>query len=193
MVMLSLIVDWSGPFDSMGAAQEAATKYELGEVLYLATGKLVRQRISHIQYVGIAGNLKKRFDDQNHHIVNVTRDCKIWIGEISSHSVAGRKSKSHPVKHSLAVYRAEWLIAYFLKLPLNSSKRKRPPPGSLVVFSRWFHRDFEERYANRPHPEWPDFIEYDHDYDHAQLAWFGSPARRERLSKSEIEALALKA
>jgi hypothetical protein len=153
----ALIADWSGPFASMSVARDAAIDNDLGEVLYLATGRRAYQ----------------------------------WIGEIASHGVAGRRGAKHPVQHTVAVDRAEWALAYFLALTLNKRKRRKPPPESLVLVNRWFAPDLKTRRIKRGHPDWPDFIEYDHDDATALIQWFGAPPRRRRLSGRDISDLAL--
>lgn len=188
----ALIADWSGPFASVSVARDAAIANDLGEVLYLATGRRAYQRQTTMQYVGISNDLNARFNDPNHPInQRITGRCGIWIGEIVSHGVAGRRGAKHPVQHTVAVDRAEWALAYFLALTLNERKRHKPPPESLVLVNRWFAPDLKTRRIQRGHPDWPDFIEYDHDDATALIQWFGSPPRRRRLSGKAISDLAL--
>ena len=190
MTTLSLIADWSGPFTSIDDAKAAVREYDLGEVVYLATGKRRYQRRSGLQYVGISSDGGSRFNKAHHRLPEVTRSFGIWVGEIISHGIAGRRRKRHPIRHSVAVDRAEWTMAYFLALPLNIRKRKKPPPESVVLLNRWYKPDFDTRRSRRGHPDWPDFIEYDADYELASVVFFGAPPRRRRLTGSEIEALA---
>jgi hypothetical protein len=190
--MLAIVIDWSGPFQSVDVAKKIAAEFELGEVLYLATGQRLYQRQDSLQYVGLSSNLKNRFNDPTHKIsTDVNKNLKIWVGEIVSHARAGRRLSRHPVAHSVGVELAEWMLAYFLALHLNVKKRKKTPRESAVLLNRWFKSDFETRRRQRPHPEWPDFMDYDTDYQSASLVWFGAPPRRRTFSSAEIRNLAL--
>jgi hypothetical protein len=144
-----------------------------------------------LQYVGISGDINQRFKDPKHAIRSIRRNLTVWVGEVVSHAVAGRRKERHPVKHSVSVEYAEWALAYFLALPLNKKKRKKPPPESIIVLNRWFGRDFASRKIHRGHSNWPDLVEYDQDTASAFRVWFGAPGRRERLSKQEIKDLSL--
>lgn len=189
MATIALIVDWCGPFDTIEQAKKAAKDFE--EVLYLATGKTPYQRTASMQYVGISNDPKSRIAKNHHKLPEITKNFGIWLGAISSQSIAGRKSSKNPVKHSRAVGLAEWAIAYFLELPLNQRKRKNPPSEPVILISRWFKTDLETKWRKRGHSEWPDFIEFDPDYKFARLQWFGSPGRSKRFSASDIKELAL--
>jgi hypothetical protein len=191
MTTLSVIVDWSGPFASIQDAKAAAADWDIGEVVYLATGKCRGQKISRLQYIGISSDPRSRFNKNHHRLPEITRAFGIWVGEIVSHGVAGRPSKRRPIRHSIAVDRAEWTLAYFLELPLNKRKRRKPPPQSIALFNRWYKPDFDTRRTKRGHPKWPDFIEYDEDYELASIVFFGAPPRRKRLTKESIQALAV--
>ena len=190
MATVALIVDWSGPFDSIEDAKKAAKEFKLSEVLYLATGKRKYQRYSTMQYVGISNDLQSRFT-KHRTLPEVTGDFKLWIGEISSHGIAGRRAQSHPVAHGRAVELAEWALAYFLALPLNVRKRTTPPSESVMLVNRWFRDDFDTKRDRRGHKDWPDFIEFEPEYDFARLQWFGSRGRSRRFSAADIKALAI--
>lgn len=191
MTTLALIADWCGPFASIEEARAAAKKFELAEVLYFATGKRAYQRKSTLQYVGISNDPQSRLSNQHHKLPEIKTNFSVWIGEISSHAVAGRKAKIHPVAHSQAVEAVEWALAYFLALPLNKKKRRRPPPRGLIVISRWFQADFDTPRTHRGHKDWPDYIEFEPDYGTARIQWFGRPGRSKRLSEADIQALAI--
>ncbi len=187
---IAIVVDWSGPFRTIKAAKEAAK--EFGEVLYFATGKRAYQRETDLQYVGISVDGSSRFNSYHKNLPLIKKSMGIWIGEVVSHAVAGRRAAKHPVKHSVVVELAEWGLAYFLELHLNDRKRSNAPPQSFVLVNRWFRTDFETRRVHRGHENWPDLIEYEHPDDGdggAVIVWFGSPGRRDRLSGPEVTAL----
>jgi hypothetical protein len=185
---LAIMVDWYGPFGSVPAAKQWAKG--AGEVLYLATGKRRYQRSTSLQYVGISNDVESRFNDPKHKIqTDIVGDLAVWIGFIVSHSVAGRRGAGSPVAHSRAVELAEWLIAYFLAMPLNIKKRARPPKDGGIVVNRWFNARADTRRVHRGHADWPDFIEYDLERDSAAVVWFGV-AKRRTYSEAEIRALA---
>jgi hypothetical protein len=133
MVTIALIVDWYGPYVTIEKAKQAAA--EFGEVLYMAVGKRRYQcaATARMRYVGISTDPKSRISTGHHKLPEITRDFGVWFGEIGSQSIAGRKSRNHPVRHSRAIALAEWVLAYFLKLPLNEKKRKNPPNEAVIL------------------------------------------------------------
>lgn len=182
---LMIMVDWYGPFTTIDAAKES----ESAEVLYLATGRRRYQRVSSLQYVGISNDLNDRFNDKTHKIKVIYEDLRIWVGYVTSHAVAGRRAVGAPVAHSVGVEQAEWMIAYFLAMPLNERKRRKPPTQSSVLVNRWFDSNADRRRVHRRHKKWPDLIEYDKERDFAMSVWFGG--KRDRFSHADIKALAL--
>jgi hypothetical protein len=103
----------------------------------------------------------------------VTRERQIWLGEIATAEPSGKKLKV--TKATLDF--AEWLHARFLQLPLNEKKTKALPPRSVTVMNRWFKTDYETPRRNRPHPNWPDLIDFP-SYDlPARMIWFGGKAQ----------------
>ena len=141
LTTIALIVDWYGPYPKIEDAKKAAE--EFGEVLYLATGKRAYQRTASMQYVGISTDPKWRLNNNHHKLPEITKNFGIWLGEIGSQSLAGRRPQGHPTMHSKPVDLAEWVLAYFLQLPLNVRKRKNPPSDPVILISRWFKSDFE--------------------------------------------------
>ncbi len=117
---IAIMVDWYGPFADIDTAREKIIDYGLEEGLYLAIGKRKGEHKRRLQYVGISQDIKNRIDPKKHHRLKfITRDLRLWIGELASHAVAGRPRFRQAVAHSLTVELAEWATAYFLALPLN--------------------------------------------------------------------------
>lgn len=171
MKYLVVVVDWFGPF-SPEEARKAAADFENG--LYLGIGRRHYQHgPSTPQYIGLSKNLVSRL--ANHHkLPDITRDARIWLGEIASSNVPGKKAKKTPETLSSA----EWAHAYFLALPLNERKRKKPPSRPVTVLNRWRHSDYETPWVKRPHPAWPEFIEYLGPELPVKLVWFGKKQKR---------------
>lgn len=88
---------------------------------------------------------------------------RLYIGIVGSQGIAGRRASHQSVRHSVSVDLAESAMAFFLELPLNVAKRCRPPRDGIVLVNRWWSADLESRVRRRPHPDWPDLIDYD-DY-----------------------------
>lgn len=129
---IALVVEWYGPY-SYSQAQVAARDFADG--LYMTIGKTKHQKSpTALQYVGVASALANRICKQHHKIHEVTRDRKIWLGEIGSVGVPGRKGKAIDIRIDLA----EWAHAYFLKLPLNDKKTKHAPDKPVTVLNRWW-------------------------------------------------------
>jgi hypothetical protein len=172
---LTITVDWFGPYTSVEEAATAA-KEDFEDGLYLVAGKRKSQHGKPcLQYVGIAKRLATRlFTSEG--VKSVTRDRKIWLGEISSSAPPGKKTKATKPTIDLA----EWAHAYFLRLPCNTKKKASPPPRPVTVLNRWWKKDYETPARQRPHRDWPDVIDYLGNGYGGRAAWFGQ-ARYERF------------
>lgn len=170
MKHVAVDVDWYGPYVSVKEAAQKARGY-YGAGLYLVIGKVRHQKNSSCpQYIGIARELANRLYTSAG-IKEVTRDRRIWLGEVASINVPGKKSKMTNTQIDLA----EWCHAYFLQLPINNKKKKNPPPRSATIVNRWWRKDFITPARQRPHRDWPDIIDYlGRDYG-CKVAWFGNP------------------
>jgi hypothetical protein len=168
---ITAIIDWYGPYTFTEAKEVLKRDYLDG--LYMIHGKLPDQSRSVLQYVGIAKNLNSRLN-QRHHILSAFLEQSprlkcLWLGEVVSPRTPGKKLKATDQMLDLA----EWAHAYFLQLPLNTQKKKTPPERSIVIYNRWWHKDYETAHAKRPAREWPDLIDWiDEDYP-AKVVWFG--------------------
>ena len=164
---LMIAVDWFGPYELKKAHEVATTDF--GHALYMCLGQCAYQRKQQLQYIGIGKNVQSRLIEDHHKLKKVTRERQIWIGEIATAEPSGKKLK---VTKATLDY-AEWLHARFLKLPLNEMKTKTLPPRSVTVMNRWFKTDYETPRRNRPHPDWPDLIDYPNYDIPARMVWFG--------------------
>lgn len=174
------IVDWFGPYKSTAELRDAAD--ELGVLLkhnlYMAIGSRPRQKNVDIQYVGISRSIWTRFD-KKHPINSLLKkqSLKLFLGIVSSQSVSGRKASHHHKGFSIPVTLSESILAFLLELPLNKDKRCSTPVDSITLVNRWFKTNLDDRYRNRPHPNWPDYLEYDWETDDAKIVWFGGKQR----------------
>jgi len=182
--VVAIVVDWLGPFRSLKDARTLARKFHFGDALYLATGKLRYQRNRSMQYVGISGQIEQRLHEGR--FSRIAAQLEIWVGSIASHAVAGKRR----VRHAQTTDLAEWGTAYFLQLPLNVNKRKKPPPSAILISNRWYHQDRRPR-IRRPIKDWPDIIEYDGAKGPARIAWLTHPHRNRRLSPDGVRSLRL--
>ena len=181
---IMIAVDWYGPFSSILSARTEALKAEATECLYLGIHRLNRRA-----YIGITSSVGSRLTD-NHHILGGLEEgeADIWIGQVSSHAVAGRGNGSF---HTLPLTLAEHMLAYFLELSENDRKRRNPPKRSAKLLNRWFgpNEPYKRRFK-RPAPVWPDYIEFNHSDDgengqmNAKIVWFGG--KQSTLSHTDI-------
>jgi len=182
----AVVVDWYGPYGSVKEANAAIREWGFGEVLYMAAGTVGRQSVPKLQYVGITKGFERRMNTR--HKVRTTiadEGLSIYIGEVSSQAVSGRKASHHHKGFTIPVNLAESALAFFLQLPLNSDKRCSRPRDSVVLLNRWWKTDIDTRSRRRPHPDWPDFIEYDGVSDTGSVVWHGG--RRKHFSTSLID------
>ena len=187
----AVVVDWYGPYRSVTAAKAAIREWDFGEVLYMAVGTVDRQKVPKMQYVGITKNFESRLKPE-HKIRKLVSEegLSLYIGEVSSQAISGRKASHHHKSFTIPVYLAESALAFFLQLPLNSDKRCSRPKDSIVLLNRWWQTDMETRRRKRP-AGWPDFIEYDEYSDTASVVWHGG--RRDHFSSEKIDETCAKA
>ncbi|GEO85545.1 MULTISPECIES: hypothetical protein [Alphaproteobacteria] len=165
---LMIAVNWYGPYWDLDEVRaEARANWNHG--LYMCIGMRPYQRKVSMQYIGIGGAVHTRMTHDHHKLREVTRERAIWLGDIATAEPSGKRLKA--TKTTLDY--AEWVHARFMQLPLNEKKTKNLPSRSVTVLNRWFKTDYETLRKNRPHPDWPDLIDYP-DYDMpARMIWFG--------------------
>ncbi|WP_133768350.1 hypothetical protein [Enterovirga rhinocerotis] len=170
---LMIAIDWFGPYRTLNEAHSAASvDYDHG--LYMVIGKQPEEQKKSPQYIGIANNLRNRLTQQHHKISRITGPIEIWLGEVVTAEPSGKKVKS--TKTTLDY--SEWLHARFLSLPLNDRKSKTLPNRSATVLNRWWNTNYETARLRRPHPSWPDLIDFQLDGLPARTVWFGGRQRR---------------
>lgn len=171
---LVTVIDWYGPF-SHKEAVTAVKEDGFADGLYLCLGKTKgKHGNSKLQYVGIAGkDLKSRVKTGHYKLDLVTRDRTLWLGEVSSLGVPGRKTK----KTDPSLDFSEWALVYFLQPSLNDKKKYTPPARPVSVLNRWWKVDYKTPWVKRPHPELPEFIDYLGPKYKAKVVWFRSPKR----------------
>jgi hypothetical protein len=59
-----------------------------------------------------------------------------------------------------------------MNLPKNK-RLNRPPPKSATILNRWWKTDLKTPRYHRPHPAWPDLIDYSGRSFRARTIWFG--------------------
>jgi hypothetical protein len=167
MKAIVAVIEWYGPYCFDEAKEAARENYDDG--LYMVVGKRKNKQKNLMQYVGIASELDSRLSKNHHKIPEVTREQVIWLGEVISPRSPGRKLKVTDKMLDLI----EWAHVYFLQLPLNNKKKTNPPDREIIVYNRWWHRNFETQYIKRPHIDWPDIIDYQGTKLNSKLVWFG--------------------
>lgn len=171
---LVTVIDWYGPY-TQAEAIEAVISDGFKGGLYMCLGKYKGQHgKARLQYIGIASKeLSTRVKDGHPKIDCVNRDKELWLGEVSSFGVPGKKTKKTPPSLDFS----EWALVYFLQPPLNEMKKCTPPNRPVSVLNRWWRKDFKTPWIKRPHPELPEFIDYLGPEHKAKVVWFRSPKR----------------
>lgn len=169
---LMIAVHWYGPFGDLDEAREAA-RDDFDHGLYMVIGKKRYERKNNLQYIGIGTQIHTRLNDRHHKLTGIVRDQAIWLGEVVTSEPSGRKLK---VTRPTLDY-AEWLHVRFLNLPSNEKKKSSDPNIGATVLNRWWHTDYERMRRNRPHPDWPDLIDFAGPGRRARMVWFGGKQR----------------
>lgn len=170
---LVIAVDWYGPYDSIQSARKAIRADAFGSGLYFAIGRCRARDPLAPQYVGISKDLASRVGNQHGALTQIS-DLSLWIGEVGTASVSGPKVKATPPTLDFA----EWLTAYFMDLPLNTMKRITIPNVSVSLLNRWWKQDYMTARKKRPHPDWPDFIDFLGHYYPTKIVWFGKKMKK---------------
>jgi hypothetical protein len=183
--LLTISIDWYGPYQSLGDARRQGIASDLGEFLYLA----YRTDGQSNSYVGLSSNVSSRLTSSHHVLGNwPVGSGQLWIGVIASQYEAGRKPFGSYSAHSGELHFAEHMTAYFVETSDNVRKRTNRPDRSGVLLNRWFRGAAPwKRHGHRPHPDWPDLIEYEANESLARIVWFGG--RVSVLRDEQIAAL----
>lgn len=167
---IGIVINWYGPYKGIQEAKVAA-KNDYTDGLYLFIGKQKYQKSPPKPlYVGISGLLLSRLTPQHHILPYIAKEPLIWLGEVASHGIPGKPSQD-------LLQIAEWAMAYFLGLPLNEKKTYTPPKNPVTLVNRWWKTDYESPRLQRPHPNWPDVIDFvGKDYG-AKVGWLSYSER----------------
>ncbi|AOU97982.1 hypothetical protein BI364_08400 [Acidihalobacter yilgarnensis] len=168
MKSIVAVIDWYGPYTIEAA--RSASKFDYDDGLYMVMGKTKGQKLKKLQYIGIASDLHVRLNGKHHAIPKVSRESEFWLGEVASPRTPAKKMKVTDRLLDLA----EWAHVYLLELPLNTKKRSSPPDREIIVYNRWWKKNYETPYKKRPHKDWPDFLEYAGPDYGSKMVWFGS-------------------
>lgn len=145
--MQTFIINWFGPY----TFDEVTIDSELGNGIYLITGKQKYQRNTDILYCGITeGTFYNRFK-RHHKKEYVYRDENFWLGNFAYPLEVSRNT----------LETAEKIIIYFWGPVLNDRKKVTPPkPTTLLNF--WFKRNHTPRINQLEiYRDLPDVISWD--------------------------------
>jgi hypothetical protein len=174
---IATVVNWYGPYTgaSGGAvlAAQAAAKAHYRRGLYMAVGhgETIRRGPRKLLYCGISDDLGARVSPAHSKLASLSV-TGIWLGEISSTGIPGRRAKRTNPNLDIV----EWMSVFFLRIPHNDRKKTNPPTLSAVVLNRWWETDYHTP-TSRPAPRWADVIEWDSFRQTANLCWFGHAGR----------------
>jgi hypothetical protein len=169
--LFAVAVDWYGPSYTLAQARLLGQENQVEECLYVGYEHSGKAR----SYVGISKNISTRLTI-GHHVLGPWPDesFELWLGIIVSQSEPGRRPSSSPKIHSEALNFAEHATAYFVGTSENLRKVQSPPKRSGILFNRWFKLEADwPRHRKRPHPNWPDFMEYDKEEQAGRNVYFG--------------------
>lgn len=167
---LVFIIEWFGPYSSIIEANKAAKDF--GDGFYLCTGLRSKERLTpKIQYVGISKRLSNRVRNDHHKLALITKKFKLWLGEVSTQQPTGRNRQ----KTKISLNYVEWALTHSLNPKLNDKKISNPPKRSVTILNRWWKRNYEARFRKRPHPDWPDLVDYiiEDSINEGKAVWFG--------------------
>lgn len=154
---IAVVVDWYGPY-TVAKAQTAAEEFDAegGWSLYMLMGKVKSQKAPRrLQYIGVSQEGLSSRLRSHPKIECLSQECLIWLGQVATAGIPGMKQKNIDRRADLV----EWAHAYFLDLPLNT-KKKVHPPDPVTVLNRWWQIDYKTPHVRRPHPDWPDLIDF---------------------------------
>jgi hypothetical protein len=184
---LGSIVDWYGPFtqqngrSAISVANSAAQEhFTSGLYAAIGSGRSERRGPKSLLYMGVGSPLYTRINHQ-HHVLSKVVVSEIWLGEVASAGVPGRRAKKIDPHLDLI----EWASVFFLSLPENERKNVTPPPSSCVILNRWWSPGADwDRPTKRPVRRWADVIEWNDYTGSANLVWFGRLGRMTALNRN---------
>ncbi|MDP8238306.1 MAG: hypothetical protein P9X24_04370 [Candidatus Hatepunaea meridiana] len=179
---IAVVINWYGPYTYKKAI--AAAKRDFDDGIYVALGRQPFEKKDKFQYIGIANNLHDRLLKPRDLYDILSQKCILWLGESATTGIPGKRiGNINP-----ALDLAEWAHIFFLKPPLNDRKSHNPPKSGITVVNRWLHPDYETRYKRRPHPDWPDLIDYwGYEYGARLVRLNRTLGRIEKVSPEELE------
>ena len=145
--MRIFIINWYGAY----TFQELEYVKELGNGIYLITGKQKYERIPKIQYCGITeGSFYSRI--KNHHKKDsIYTDQNFWLGRFSYPKEVTRNT----------LETAEKMLVYSWQFSLNE-KKKLSLPEPTTVLNYWFNRNHEPRFNQQKiYRDFSDVISWD--------------------------------
>lgn len=144
-------IHWSGPY-----SLDEVNEFDVGNGLYLLTGRRKYQREDEIQYCGITkGIFSKRFS-QHHKMPEISNNLNIWLGEVV-YPNEDNLSRKH-------LEMAESIIVYFWQPPLNERKKYNPPSPTTII-SHWFNKNDKPRFNQLSiYKNLHDVISWDGEY-----------------------------
>jgi hypothetical protein len=131
----TIIVDWYGAYSPEHV--EENKDWENG--LYLASGYLKHKQSEDVHYCGITEGSFSARHAKHHKLSEITRNRKIWIGEIAY--------PNRPKRDILEL--AESVIIYFWQPELNTRKTVNPP-SPVTLINRWHKPDETPRLRQHP-------------------------------------------
>ena len=171
MKQIAIVIDWYGPYSLEEA--KSASKLHFNSGLYMAIGKIKYQKTkSKLQYIGLAKSLEYRLCNGHKKLCMVCTGLQIWLGEIVSNGVSGKKDKATNRLLDLA----EWAHIYFADIQLNEKKTSNPPDKPVTVVNRWWKINDTPR-IRKVHKDWPELIDY-HGLEYGAVVSNGRSRRR---------------
>lgn len=165
------VIDWFGPYSLEEARRVSQEDFDDG--LYMLIGRIGLEKRIRLKYAGLAKRLANRLSKDHHIIAKLKIDMQVWLGEVASPRISGKKTKPTDTLLSLS----EWTLAYFIPLPLNDRKKKNPPPEDIIVYNRWWKATTDYSSPScRPRASWPDIIDFHEVNDEkwrCRIVWFG--------------------
>ena len=150
MALKTIIIGWRGPY-----TPEDLHLSDLENGLYFLSGRRKYERQDQIQYFGITGGpYRRRLNRWHHAMGQITKNPKIWLGQIES---PVRFTRGH-------LELAEGCLIYFWAPNLNRLKLVTPPEPVCLI-SKWLKHDGKIR-KNRLaiYRELPDVLWWDGEY-----------------------------
>jgi len=184
------IVYWFGPFRDKSSIPSDIQKkcWKHGVYLIIGRHKPFFLFDKYLQYIGESSNLAVRLSDTHDKLRRVSAvGLQVWVGIVQTDLIRKSPDDDDLPRQYQQIVETESALIHFMPTRLNIDRKRHPPSMPVLIRSYWKTKD-GNALSKRPHPAWPDLIEY-HPENGGRLVWLGNRPRVKRISSGKSKKI----